>query len=211
MRSFPCRNPRLRPRRWRLRATLLSASLNALATCVVHWSRMRAAGRVRGGVATNAEALESHRSARKLPSRSIVRQSMDNSECECQWTEMRSTRVESQPQPKTQRELVYRHTSFPDSRITMHVNLLRRLHNRERRASPDTSRARTRADAWSDAASFADRKLQRERRGTQQRGRRPRRPAYLAATVGATTIASGISETQAARKRAARSRPGAPQ
>ena len=40
----------------------------------------RAAGRVRGGVATNAEALESHRSARKLPSRSIVRQSMDNSD-----------------------------------------------------------------------------------------------------------------------------------
>ena len=60
----------------------------------------RAAGRVRG-CATNAVALlESHKSTRILHEGCIGPWSMDNSECECQWTEMRSIRVESQPSQK---------------------------------------------------------------------------------------------------------------
>ena len=78
-------------------------------------------------------------------------------------------------------------------------------------ASPDARRTRTRADAWSDAASFADRKLSANVAAPKVRYAAAAAGTDLAATVGATTIASGVSETQAARKRAAKSRPGAPQ
>ena len=78
-------------------------------------------------------------------------------------------------------------------------------------ASPEASRARTLADAWSDAASFVDRNESANVAAPKVRYAAAAAGTDLAATVGATTIASGVSETQAARKRAAKSRPGAPQ
>ena len=51
----------------------------------------RAAGRVRGGGATNAMVQGSHRTARYRRAGGIVCQSMKCSECESQWPQMRDT------------------------------------------------------------------------------------------------------------------------
>merc|ERR1712091_601994 len=78
-------------------------------------------------------------------------------------------------------------------------------------ASPEHKRARTRADAWSDAASFADLNESANVAAPSARYAAAATGTDLAATVGATTIPSGVSETQAARKRPANSKHGAPQ